>query len=188
MNSWFRAPLWSTTTIQTLIWRLALVVQTIRSLTHCIDREAFSPSLLDNEDFVNVKERDTVRLLRSRSRWIMQRQEIQVVALINLVFLWKLIRGWASPLSIITQASCLYWNYPISLWDVLNQDLIFVDAEPILSDKSSLLFRLLPFFPELGVHNLVLIIKVLWESTGWYVFDLSFEHFWNGVAHLLENV
>ena len=188
MDSWLRASLWSTTTIQTLIRWLALVVQTIRSLTHCIDREAFCSSLLDNEDFVNIKERDTVRLLRSRSRWVMQRQEIQVVALVGLIFSWNLMRGWASPLSIVTQAPSLYWNYSVSLWDILNQYLIFVDAEPILSDEPSLPFRLLPFSPKLGVHNLVLIIKVLWESTGRHVLDLSFEHFWNRVAHLLENV
>lgn len=54
--------------------------------------------------------------------------------------------------------------------------------------KFCLLLGFFALFADLGVHNLVFIVKILREASRGHVLDLSFEDFGDGVAHLLEDV
>ena len=38
------------------------------------------------------------------------------------------------------------------------------------------------------MHNLVLVVEVFGKAARWNIFDLTLEHFTDGVSHLLQDV
>ena len=76
----------------------------------------------------------------------------------------------------------------VTLGQRFDQNLVTIDAKPILLHQLGLLLSLFALLPQLGMHHLVLVIKVLGEAARRHILDLTFEHLADGVSHLLEDV
>ena len=98
-------------------------------------------------------------LLRSQGWPDLKRIEIQVIVVLKVSVDYR----WPKRVSPVLQASCRceQRHKPITFRQILNQYLVPVDTKAILSDEFGFFLCLFSLFPELRVHDLVLIVKVL---------------------------